>query len=86
MIRISKAIGRLKTYRMIFSIGDLASYDESRACWVLEPGDYVLRLGRNSADTEHVAVLRLDREVITRQCKNALGTPDFKDWKPDRKP
>ncbi len=78
--------GEAETLTLSFEMRELASYDESRACWVLEPGDYVLRLGRNSADTEHVAVLRLDREVITRQCKNALGTPDFKDWKPDRKP
>lgn len=78
--------GETETMTLSFQMRELASYDEKRACWVLEPGDYVLRLGKHSADTEPVAVLRLDREAITRQCKKALGTPDFKDWKPDGKP
>ena len=78
--------GETEKLTLSFPMRQLASYDEGRAAWVLEPGDYVLRLGKSSADTEPVALLRLEREVITRQCRNAFGRPDFRDWVPERKP
>ena len=68
-----------------FDLRDLASYDEARASWILEPGDYVLRLGRSSADTEPIAKLRLDGEAVVKKVKNCFGKPDFKDWKPESK-
>ncbi len=68
-----------------FDLRDLASYDEARASWILEAGDYVLRLGRSSADTEPIAKLRLDWEAIVKKVKNCFGKPDFKDWKPESK-
>jgi Beta-glucosidase-related glycosidases len=85
------AFGKTKTLEpgseqklsLSFDLRDLASYDASRASWVLEPGDYVLRLGSSSADTKPLAALRLDGEAILRTCKNCLGMPDFADWKPE---
>ena len=65
-----------------FDLKDLASYDEGRASWILEAGDYVLRLGTSSADTRTIAVLRLDGEAVVRKCRKSLGKPDFTDWKP----
>ncbi len=68
-----------------FDPRELASYDAERAAWILEPGDYVLRLGTSSVDTKAVAVLRLEGEVVVRQVKNCLGKPDFIDWKPENR-
>ncbi len=68
-----------------FDLRELASYDAARAAWILEPGDYVLRLGVSASDTKAVAVVRLDGEVTVRQVKNCLGLPDFSDWKPERR-
>jgi beta-glucosidase len=65
-----------------FSLRDRASYDEERSAWILEAGDYVVRLGTSSADTEPIAVLHLDREVITWKVRKCFGEPDFTDWKP----
>ncbi len=65
-----------------FDLRDLASYDEARACWILEAGDYVLRLGSSSVDTQAVAAVRLAGEVVVKQVRNCLGKPDFEDWKP----
>ena len=42
------------------SLRDLSSFCEENSCWVLEPGDYVIRLGRHSRDSHVAAVLRLD--------------------------
>ena len=77
--------GAEQAVSLSFDLRDLASYDASRASWILEPGDYVLRLGKTSADTKPIAAVRLDVEAIVRVCKNCLGKPDFTDWKPESK-
>ena len=74
--------GESETVALTLRVSDLASYDSARACWVLEKGDYFLRLGTSSADTKPVVRLRLEEEVITRQARNVCGAIDFGDWKP----
>jgi len=75
--------GEEQELKLSFDMRGIASYDEERAAWVLEPGDYVLRVGDSSRNTQAAAVIRLDAEAVTRQVKNCLGTPDFTDWKPE---
>ncbi|MCR5088352.1 MAG: glycoside hydrolase family 3 C-terminal domain-containing protein [Oscillospiraceae bacterium] len=65
-----------------FRLSDLASYDSRRECYVLEKGDYFLRLGNSSAETEVLARIRLGEEIITRRTANRCGVTDFADWKP----
>ncbi len=77
--------GEREELTLSFDLRELASYDAARACWILEGGDYVLRLGVSSADTEPAAVVRLDGEAIVRRVRNCLGQPDFSDWKPERR-
>ena len=86
LIAFSKS-GELKpedeeTVSMSFRFSDLASYDSRRESWVLEKGDYFLRLGTSSAETKPVVRLRLDEEVAVRKVKNVCGVTDFTDWKP----
>lgn len=71
-----------ETVALQLKMSDLASYDSHREAWVLEKGDYFLRLGTSSAETKVVARLRLEQEVITRKVKNCCGVSDFTDWKP----
>ena len=47
-----------------FNLKELASYRESDGCYVLEQGDYLLRLGNSSRNTQVAAVLELPEEVI----------------------
>ena len=75
--------GERETLSMSFDLHELASFDTGRSAYILEPGDYVLRLGQNSADSVPVAVLRLEREVITARLR-ALSGPDYEDWKPEK--
>ncbi len=42
------------------SLRELASFCETLSAWVLEPGDYILRLGRHSRDSHVAALLRLN--------------------------
>ncbi len=52
---------------------NLASFDESKAAYVLEPGEYLLRVGKNSRETQVAAVLHLDGEVITQQLSHQVA-------------
>ena len=44
---------------LTFDLKELASYREQDGAYILDAGDYVLRLGNSSRDTEPVAVLNL---------------------------
>ncbi len=68
-----------KEVKIVFDLKELSSYDEERAVYFLEQGDYILRLGTSSADTKPVAVLKLKEEVILKKVRNCLGKTDFKD-------
>lgn len=77
--------GEEERVSLSFLFSDLESYDAARACMVLEPGDFVLRLGVSSVETEPVCVLRLDRETVTARLR-PLDGPDYEDWKPEPLP
>ena len=76
------APGEEESLRLCFALSDIASYDSQRECWVLEKGDYFLRLSNGVADPIITARVRLEEEVITRRAKNVCGVPDFSDWRP----
>ena len=78
--------GGEQTVTLSFDLRDLASYDTQRASWILEPGDYILRIGASSRETKAAAVIRLDGEATVRLAKNCLGKPEQKDWKPETPP
>lgn len=55
-----------------FATENLSSYDEKKAAWIMEPGDYLIRVGNHSRATSVAAVIRLDGEAVTRQVSNQL--------------
>ncbi len=61
---------------------DCASYNVSRACYMLEKGPYIFMAGNSSVCTEVCAVVNLPEDIVTRKLKNCCGKPDFTDWKP----
>ncbi|MBQ9158285.1 MAG: glycoside hydrolase family 3 C-terminal domain-containing protein [Erysipelotrichaceae bacterium] len=69
-----------------FDLRDLASYDTEKETYVLEQGDYILRVGTSSVETEAIAVIEVKEEVVVRKVHNCLGEVDFKDLSlPSRK-
>ena len=77
------APGEAEQLSVTFSMKDLASYDEETAAWILEKGNYVIRVGNSSADTTVAAMAVLEETVTTLQARNTCGKPDFTDWKPE---
>ncbi len=53
-----------------FILSDMASYNESEASWVLEAGEYVIRVGNQSRDTVPAAALVVPSYTVTETCKN----------------
>lgn len=62
--------GETETLSVSFDLKDAASYDESRAAWVLEPGLYTILLGTDAKNAQSVAKVALSQEVVTEQCEN----------------
>ena len=54
-------------------LGELASYDEERAAWLCEAGDYLVYAGGDVTQSAPVALIRVSEEVTVQQVKNALG-------------
>ena len=74
--------GESETVTIRFALSELASYDTENARYVLEEGDYILRTGADSRRTAVAGIVQLTGEAVVMQTENALGTPDFTDWKP----
>lgn len=52
---------------------ELAVYDEKKAAWIIEAGEYVLRVGNSSRNTEEAGRIFVERDILTEQCENRLG-------------
>lgn len=51
---------------------EMSSYNEEKAAYVMEDGDYVVRVGNSSRNTHVAAVLTLEEEAITEQLANTF--------------
>ena len=56
--------GEKQVLELKFDMARLASFREKDASFVLEAGDYVLRLGNSSRNTTPVGVIRVEKEII----------------------
>ena len=65
--------GEEETVTVQFTAEDLASYDESKSCYILEPGRYVILTGADSRSVIPAAVYELDEEFEIKQVSELLG-------------
>ncbi|MCF0133779.1 MAG: glycoside hydrolase family 3 C-terminal domain-containing protein [Blautia sp.] len=77
--------GESETLEITFKLSDFASYDYGMACYILEGGDYIVRVGNSSRFTEIAAVITLDETVVTIKTRNCFGRPDFVDLVSDQR-
>ncbi|MBN1316429.1 MAG: fibronectin type III-like domain-contianing protein, partial [Anaerolineales bacterium] len=69
--------GESQELDMVIDMASLASYDQERAGYILEPGDYIVRVGNSSRNTTPFAVLALDGDVVVSKHTN-ICKPQFK--------
>ena len=67
------APGQSQELTLTFSLAGLAAYDEETASFILERGDYIIRIGDSSLHTSIAAVLALDGDAVTEVCKNVCA-------------
>lgn len=63
-----------------FRLSELASYDESTEAFILEKGNYIVRVGNASDSTKVAGAIILDETITTVKTRNCLGNPGFRDY------
>lgn len=64
--------GASQELTLSFPAERLASYDEARAAWLIEKGDYRLLCGNSSRSTVPCGVVSVSEDMVTQQCRNLL--------------
>ena len=77
------APGECEMVEVSFCMRKQAAFDPAKAAYVLESGDYVIRVGNCSRAVKAVLVAHLAETVVVRQTVNRFGETDFTDWKPE---
>ena len=62
--------GEKQRLELSFSLKDMASYHEKDATYVLEAGDYIVRVGNSSRNTDVAVVANVNETVIIAQHEN----------------
>ena len=64
------APGETETLSLAFDMAECSSFSETDSAWLLEKGNYLLRIGTSSVDTAVAARLHMDTTVITEQVEH----------------
>lgn len=60
---------------------ELAVYDEERAAWVIESGDYLLKMGNSSRDTFVKGLICVEKTILAEQCTNCFNITECNNGK-----
>ena len=66
-----------------FKLRNVARYDEKKANYILDKGNYIIRVGNSSDCTKIFGYIELTEDIITEDLKNINSNPDFEDFKPE---
>ena len=76
------APGEYEILNLEFDLTELASYDEAAASYILDAGEYIVRLGNSSRNTIPAAVLILDEKaVVSTHCNVCPVTEKWEELK-----
>lgn len=56
--------------KISFKLTSMSSYSEELASWILEKGDYLIRVGNSSRNTKVAAVIAIDHDIVTEKLVN----------------
>lgn len=62
-----------ETIRIYVPWEELACYNEFSASYTIEQGDYMLRIGNSSRNTEIAGIVYAEKDILIEQCRNFLG-------------
>lgn len=67
------APGESQTLTLSFPAYNMASYDTSTSSWIMDAGQYILRVGDSSRNTNIAAILNLPSKVTTEQLSSEMA-------------
>ena len=62
--------GEAQEITLVIDMSTLTSYDEASASFILDQGDYIVRLGNSSRNTAPCTVVTLNQDVVVSKHKN----------------
>ena len=77
--------GESGVVHIVFDLKDHAGYEEEGEQYLLEKGEYVLRLGTGSRDTVTIGKIILKQDFCVRKAAKCLGEVNFSDDVPKRR-
>jgi len=66
------APGASQVLTLTYDTTEMSSYDEARSAYVMDAGDYVVRVGDSSRSTHVAATIHLDKSLVTEQDSSQL--------------
>lgn len=75
------ALGEKEQVKIWIPWRELAVYDEERAAWVIESGDYLLKMGNSSRDTFVKGLICVEKTILAEQCTNCLNITECNNGK-----
>lgn len=76
--------GQRQTLTISFPTTEMSSYDEDLEAYIMEDGDYIIRVGNSSRSTNVAAVLTLDSDLVTEYLSNQITDEHLDDeWTSD---
>ncbi|WP_052446596.1 glycoside hydrolase family 3 protein [Candidatus Soleaferrea massiliensis] len=70
------APGQSQILTISYNTKDMAYYNEAKASYMLDKGDYVIRVGNSSRNTEVAGVVSLDADTVTEILSNQMHLPE----------
>ncbi len=65
--------GKSVVVDITFDMKDVASYEPSSACRILDKGEYYIRVGKNSRDTSLDAVVAVEDTIVVEKLRNLFA-------------
>jgi beta-glucosidase len=65
--------GQSQTLTISYKVNDMSSYDEQRASYILEPGNYKILVGNSIKNVSEAGSYKVSSEKITEQLTNQIG-------------
>lgn len=65
--------GESQQVTVTFDTTELSSYNEEEEAYIIEDGNYIIRVGNSSRNTVEAASINIDQDVVTEECANLFG-------------
>lgn len=77
--------GETQEITVSFDTESMSSFDTEEGAYIMEAGNYIVRVGNSSRDTQIGGVIALDETVIIEKTKNICSGWDFTDFEPEKR-